>query len=594
MTKQTTHQLEVGPLQRSADITREQINTESRTVELAFSSELPVERWFGNEILDHSPTSVRLGRFRDGAPVLVDHDSTDHVGVIESVSIDSDRRGRVTVRFGKSARAEEVFQDVIDRIRRHVSVRYRIHKAELERSDGDEKTYRVTDWEPFEVSMVSIPADPSVGIGRSADADVKNTLIIRNEETKMEINETTPAPAVDVKVMVNEAREKEMARIRSIQAVASKFGKTEEGAEAIRSGKTAEQFYESVLNDMGDAKRATPMTALDLSPAEVQKYSLFRALNAHVSGDWSKAGFERECSLEIAERLGREAKGFFVPFDVQKRDMTVGTPADGGYLKGTDHLAGGFIEALRAQSVVIGAGARMLTGLVGDVQIPRLDGSAAFYWVAEDANVTSSDLALGQLALAPKTVGGAVPMSRRLLKQSSPSVEDMVLMDLIQGAALAIDLAALAGSGAAGQPTGIINTSGVNTQTITAAGQPTWAEMVGFETKVAEDNGLRGALRYITTAAVRGHLKTAEKATGTAQFLMAGQDCNGYMVDVSTQLAANTILFGNFNDVIIGMWGVLDVAPDTAAKAAAGGLVLRVFQDIDIGVRHAVSFCKNA
>jgi HK97 family phage major capsid protein len=152
-------------LRREFELDRRSINEQARTVELSFSSEAEVERWFGVEILDHSAGAIRLGRMRNGAALLVNHDRGDQVGVVESVTIGQDRRGRAVVRFGRSDRANEIFQDVVDGIRRLVSVGYRVHRTETSQRGGVELV-RVTDWEPYEISLVSIPADDSVGVGR--------------------------------------------------------------------------------------------------------------------------------------------------------------------------------------------------------------------------------------------------------------------------------------------------------------------------------------------------------------------------------------------------------------------------------------------
>lgn len=153
-------------LHRTAEVDRAAINETERTVDIAFSSEAPVERWFGTEILAHEAAHVRLGRLNNGGAVLVEHDRRDQVGVVVSASIGADKKGRAKIRFGKSARAEEIFQDIKDGIRRLVSVGYRIHKQETTNESGGVETVRVTDWEPFELSLVSIPADDSVGVGR--------------------------------------------------------------------------------------------------------------------------------------------------------------------------------------------------------------------------------------------------------------------------------------------------------------------------------------------------------------------------------------------------------------------------------------------
>lgn len=592
---------------RSFLLQREAVNEEARTVDLAFSSEQPVERAFGYEVLDHNPESVRMDRLVDGAPLLVGHNMDDQVGVIERASIDEDRVGRVVVRFGNSERANEIFRDVVDGIRRHVSVGYRIFDARLDKrasDDGELDTYRITDWMPFEVSIVSVPADASVGIGRSLDStesqqiskvskmtDQVNQPV--EEQAKPQIDEAAIRASVLADVQASERQ-----RVADILSIGASFSKQDMARNYIEKGASVDDFRKDLLAQMeATTVRENPETHLDLSEKEVKQYSLIRAIAASISGNWKDAGFEAECSREIAERLGKDPKGFFMPYDVMNRatPMTVGAAADGGYLKGTDHLAGSFIDNLRASSVILGSGARVLDGLVGDVSIPKKVTSAGFNWLAEDANQIDDQVVLGTVAMSPKTIGGAVPMSRKLLKQSAPSVDAIVLEDLITGAALAIDSAAISGTGASGQPLGILNQTGVLTQTVADIGNiPTFAEAVGFETKLAEQNALNGALRYLTTPAISGSLKTTAKDAGSGLFLVENNMLNGYGVTATTQMPAGRTLFGNFNDVLIGMWGVLDVYADTSTKAASGGLVIRVFQDVDVAIRHAQSFCMDA
>ena len=603
-------------LTRSMPIERADVDEDARTVELAFSSEQPVERFFGVEILDHSPSSIRLDRIRTGGPLLMDHDPTDQVGVVEEVRIGEDRIARARVRFGRSARAEEVLQDVRDGIRRHVSVGYRIHRLLLEESDGDQETYRAVDWEPYEISLVSVPADYTVGVGRGAeDCDVEVTVMsdtveMTREAPEAQAPQTKPAPAPDIKAVENEVRERELKRIRDLESIGERFahlGGRELAMQAIREGWSVSQMRDALLERLPTEASSAPSAdmpgKLDLSQRELQRYSLFRAIRAMTKGatkmQIDDAAFELECSREIAERIGRDPRGVFVPLDIfasnftpdGKRVMSTTTAAG---LVGTDHLASRFIENLRASSVVLGLNATVIEDLQGNVDIPKKTGSATFYWLAEDANVTDSDAAIGSVQMSPKTVAGSVPMTRRLLKQSSPSVEAVIQRDLVQGAALAIDKAALEGTGTGGQPQGIVNVTGVNTQTVATPGSPTWDEIVGFETAVATDNALLGTLAYVTTAGVVGSMKTTKKDAGSGIFVMEGGETNGYRVAVSNQLTANRIIFGNFEDVLIGMWGVLDIMPDEATKAASGGLVLRVFQDVDVAVRHAESFCINA
>lgn len=593
-----------GLLCRTAQINRADINEDDRVVTLSFSSEAPVERWFGNEILDHDPKSVRMDRIRSGGPLLNEHNPREHIGLVESVDIGSDRRGTAKVRFSENEDADKIYRDVVAGIKTNVSVGYRIHKAVLEEENSDgADTYRVNDWEILEISMVSMPADISVGVGRSESDSFEFDIETKQEARAMpKDNEEVAKPEkkVDVAKIETGARDAAIVAERARTSRITKIGDKYEGADLARqfveNGKSVDEFMDALAEHRGDKEKVQtpdkPVTQLDMGRKDTNKYSLIRALNASLTGDWKNAEFERECSIEIQDKLGREARGFFVPYEVQARTMNVGTDTAGGYIVQTDE--GGMIDLLRANTVLGMAGAAFLPGLVGDVAIPKQTGASTFYWLGEDEDGTDSEPTLGQVLLMPKTCAGAVPMTRKLLKQSSPSIEALVQNDLNRGMALAIDLAGLNGTGVDGQPLGILNTTGISTSTVASAGAPTWVETVEFETDVDTSNALMGSLNWVTTPGVRGSMKTTAKDTGSGLFVADGNTANGYDLLTTTQMPANGILFGDFSSCLIGMWGVMDVMADTATKAASGGLVLRVFQDVDVGVRHIESFCKNA
>jgi len=606
---------EVKPEFRTLSLETREINEEERTVDLSFSSEtMEVERYWGVEVLDHSPDSVRLGRLADKGPLLMDHNPRDQIGVIESVSIGTDRVGRAVVRFGKSDRAEEIFNDVKDGIRTKISVGYRVHRVVLQESTEEKEIYRVMDWEPFELSVVSIPADNQVGIGRNLESNqcefmgIKTMPQAKKPEENNEEKRTIETPAVTVpetpvisdserNAAVIETRDNELKRINDIGILCREH---KAGAEiqdkALKEGWDLNKTRSAILDSYKKApEEITRGQSADINLDEHKEaYSIRKAIIACSKNDWTGAEFEREVSEEMARQIGQEANGFYVPpsaFAALSRTMTKGVDAAGGYLVGTDHRPDMFIDALRNTSVVLENGATVLDGLVGDVDIPALDGSASFGWVAEEGDSTLSDGTTGTRVLSAKTVTGSVRMSRRLLKQSSPSVEAMMLNDLVRGAAIAIDKAALEGGGA-NEPTGIATTAGVNVQTVADVGNiPTWAEAVGFESKVAEDNALSGSPIYVTGANIAGGMKTAQKDAGSGLFVMENGMVNGYDVKVRNGLTAGRIIFGNMSDLLIGMWGALDILPDPYTDSQKGGLILRVFQDVDVAVRHAESFC---
>ena len=594
---------------RNFGLKQKTIDEESRTVEVRFSSEYPVQRivkgQIGNEVLRHNAQSVDLGRLLDGAAVLLDHDTREQVGVVEEAHInESDSVGRALLRFGKSARASEIFQDIVDRIRRNISVGYMVDKWDTVR-DGDLVTHYAERWTPHEISIVGVPADPSAQVGRA-----KKPISLIEENTMDPKNQTLTDD--ELATLRNQARSDELARIQEISALGDKYQMTDIARTHIDKGASAEDMRKAVLDTIAEQRSSDPVTKIDMSRKEVEKWSLFRAAEQILDGTWqSQGGLEKEASDEIARKLEQKPKGFYVPWEIQterqavfdpgfqggygQRVMTVGTTTAGGYLKPTEHLAGSFIELLRAKTLLGTLGARFLPGLVGDIEIPRLDTGATWYHVGEDVDGTLSDAVLGQVAMAPTTVTGQVPISRKLLKQSVPSVEQLILGDLAAGSAQEIDLKGFEGSGASAQPTGIMNQAGIGTvsiSTFATTGYPTHAEIVAFETDVANANADLGTLAYVTTAAIRGAMKTTAIDAGSGIMLGANNMANGYPLLVKTNLAAKTILYGNFEDCIIGLWGVLDVEPDKAAKAAAGGLVLRAFQDYDVAIRHAGSFSK--
>ncbi|PIQ26135.1 phage major capsid protein [bacterium (Candidatus Blackallbacteria) CG18_big_fil_WC_8_21_14_2_50_49_26] len=590
-------------LHRSFQVERAAVNEEARTVELAFASETPYERYWGVEILDLSPQSVRLGRMTSGGPLLMDHNSRDHVGVIESVQIGADRVGRAVVRFGKSARAEEVFNDVKDGIRRNVSVGYVIHKAVLQSTEEDKDTYRVSDWEPFEVSLVSVPADTSVGVGRSMETTEPNPVIQIQENKMPEINHEENQQRAVKDALGGE--QKRIAEIIAIGEQFAKYGADKLASEALRSGQPVDQFRAVVLQKVSTAP--VPTADIGMSEKEAKNYSFLRAINALANPGDRKAqelaAFEREASDAFAGKHGRAASGFFVPSEVQRRDLNVATTTAGGHSVATNLLAASFIDLLRNKMALTGLGAQFLTGLVGNIAIPRATGGATAYWVAESGAPTESQQAFDQVAMTPRTVGAFTDISRKLLLQSSIDVEGFVRNDLATVLALAIDLAGVNGSGASNQPTGILNTSGIGSVAGGTNGlAPTYQNMIDLETLVAVANADVGAMGYLTNAKVRGKLKSTQKvATYGDDFVWEDGIVNGYNATVSNQVPSNltkgtssgvcsAILFGNFADLIIGQWGALDLTVDPYTGSTSGTVRVVALQDVDIAVRHAESF----
>lgn len=616
----TIERMKLPQLVRSAESSESLVVSEDRTIDLSFSSEYPVERWFGNEILSHDRGAADMARLNDGAPLLFNHNMDDIIGVVERASIDSkSKRGMATVRFADTPRAREIAGMVNDKIIRNVSFGYRINEMQ----DAGDKTFRATNWTPYEISLVTVPADPSIGVGRSESAEALDVIVHRNHQpgaaapiqSEVIMTQANAAAdnAVNIEVLRSEAAQAERARIATITALGSKFNNTDLARSLIDGGRSIDEARAAFLDKISDVKR-TPVTEgaadLPLNDKEKRDYSLVRAIRAAVTNNWKDAGFERECSEAIAKRTGKDTAGFFMPLNIRAQYNT-GATATGGAVVATNLLASEFIEVLRNKARVVQLGARMLTGLVGNVDIPRQITATATYWVTEGSDVTEAEATFDKISLSPHTVGARSSMTRNMMMQSTPDIEMIVRNDLAAQLALAIDLAAISGSGSAGQPLGILNTAGIGSVVGGTNGAAiTIDHLIQLETSVTSNNAPEDNLAYLTNAKVVGALKLLKATTGNYLWTQSAQgqrsgtpgEINGYTVARSNQVSStgtkgsssgvcSTVLFGNFSELIIGEWGVLEVLPNPYGSGYNSGSVdIRALQSVDLGVRHAKSF----
>lgn len=636
-------------LTRNAVLTREMVDRDSRTIELAISSEEPVERFFGIEILDHDSRSIDLTRINDGRhPLLLNHSMDRQIGVVKSAWLNNDRVLRGIARFSKSAAGAEIMDDVQDEIRTLTSVGYSIDSVVEEKRDaegnvqsremdgvtfeaemralhgegwnrkmpaacrakGDQPpVYRVKRWTPFEVSIVAVPADRTVGVNRAA-APAEPATTKESEMTEAVV--TAPAGATAVAAAVEQPRvdavrvegpsalELEQARQRGIQNLC-RSNKIDDKIRDhwIATGLPLDKVSDDLVRIMEERSRLNPQSPaqLGLSRGETQSFSINRALLAIMDKDWTHAGFELECSRAIAEKIGRPVNPttFFVPFEVQqrqlvKRDLTVASAAGGGYLVETQNL--GFIDLLRNRSVAFNMGAIRLSGLQGSITVPKQTAGATAYWLSTEATaITEGNQTFGQMALSPKTVGAYTEISRQLLLQSSPDAEGIVTADLAAQVALAADLAVLNGSGSSGQPTGIIGTSGVGSTTATTVD---YGKVLDFQTDVAAANIMPTTGGYVTTSAVSRILMTKQRFSSTDTPLWEGTLWDGRMAGFramsSEQVPSGYMIFGDWNKVVVAEWGVLEVSVNPFANFAAGIIGVRAMYSMDVGVRYPAAF----
>jgi len=548
---------------------------------------------------------------------LLNHDLEKQIGVIEEAKIsDADKVGRAVVRFGRSKLADEVFRDVIDGIRSNVSVGYEIMKMDRVKDDDedeDKPTYRVN-WKPLEASIVSIPADTTVGVGRSrydntTDQDShKETIEVITRENTMEKQKENPkveTSQVNVEEQIAKARKDETARIKEISSLGGKHNCKDLADKAINDGTNLAQFRGVVLNKLGEAKPLDKKDEVGLSNKENRDYSIVKAIKAMTTGNWSGAELEKEASDEISRKTGKTPRGIYIPSDLRwKRDLIQGVAGDGGNLVATNLLAGSFIEALRANMVVKQAGALFLSGLVGEVAIPAQNAVNSASWVAENAAVTEVNTTYRQVTMAPKTLGTFTDISRHLMHQSTPAIETIVRNDILQTLSNEVDKKAIQGDGTSNTPTGILNTSGIGSVAMGTNGdQGTWAKVVETWKEVATDNANTGALAFVTSPLQISRFMSIAKVSSSDSVMIMNDQNNmmGYKVFSTTNSPDNltkgtasgtcsALTFGNFNDLIIGEWGSLDISVDPYTNAAKGGTRIIGLYDVDVAVRHAESF----
>jgi len=615
---------------------------EDRTIEFSFSSTNPVNRGaLGNEILDHREGAIDFSRLNDAAPLLFNHDPNKPIGVVEKAWLKNER-GYARVRFSDNPFPSEVFNDVRNGILRGVSVGYSVN--DVERLDDDKDSYLVRAWQPAEISIAVIAADPEIGIGRAKEVEKTDvTMSTQQESSNMETQRnnavaSTDAPqskpdsktqmttTPDLEVVRSEASKKaasdERNRIREISVVCERHQLGDELKETLITEGTSIEETRKIALERINAKPVETVAPVELNEKEQCDYEISAGIRSLLTGDWSsrEAGDVRELSRDVELKGHKRSteKSFFVPFTAlsERATYVAGTANVGGNLVATDLLAGDFIQALRNQSVMLSAGVRTINGLVGDVAIPRQSGVGSTYWLSSETTaITFSNSTFDQIQMSPKNLAAIQKHSRQVLLQGTPGIEQLIRDDLRDGLQLAMDLAILNGSGSSGQPTGIMNTSSINSVAIgTNGGAITMDKVVDLETAVMEDNGAvnTGTVKYITNAKVVGALKKLKTSGGEYLYNQDLQaigrggtpaTLNGWGVLSSNQVPSNltkgsssgvcnALVYGDFSQCITGFWGggleiTVGEDQDDFSKALTS---IRGIMTLDVAVRNPVSF----
>jgi len=598
---------------------------------IAFSaaSDYPVERWYGVEILDMSKGAMRSDRLRSGSvPLLFNHNMDQPIGMVDAKGGTDGKRLNLEADFFPGDPEAAVTENRVANGLRNVSIRYRVHSVEEVMTGADAGKTFIRDWEILEASIVTIPADPTVGVGRAVSDEEFEVRVMRAAEQVKAPSGAEKNPATPVVITVESRKMDEQIIApggngeKPIGAVEAEKERREAIINLCKSnridnrvqGRWIEQgtpltaVAKEILDVMEERGKLAPVAASEvgLSRKDTQQYSLFRAIRALRFGSsdpkyMDAAKFEIECSRQVAKQIGREGStGILVPGEVLVRSlgdaatraMAVSPGAKGGYMVSVENA--GFIDILRNRSVAMRMGARQLSGLTGNVMFPRQTGKPTVTWQAgEGVSVTAADQTLGQLSMTPKTCIAITDVSEQLLRQSSPSAEAFVMADLAADVAIdGVDAAVINGTGGA-QPLGIKNTTGITSGQDSAT--CTYAKLLAFPVAAGGANAIRGNPGWVTNIAGAAVLMQKQRFTSTDTPVWVGNLLDGSLVGFnamsSEQLASGNLIFGSWDELVIGDWGVLELSTDNGGTRFNQAQVgIRAMWMVDVMLRYPQAF----
>jgi len=364
------------------------------------------------------------------------------------------------------------------------------------------------------------------------------------------------------------------------------FDKLKGEIKALEADEARAQFLEDMERrtaptDNKQREFESGVNVLDAIRAQVENRSVTGAL----------AEFQQE-----AKRQGIEPKkgGLLVPASIfEKRTTQTTTTAD--KIVPDDYKASEFIGLLRNSLIVRSLGARVLSGLRGDVVIPKQTGASAAYWLTEGDSLVESNPTFDTISMSPKHVGALSSLSRQLIQQSNPAIEQLVRDDFVQVVSAAVDKALIHGTAAAKQPVGILATTGVQTGNLATL---SWANLLGLLEKLALVNASPNAALIHPKVATKLASTLKDSTVGSEYLLTAGRVA-GVPAHVTNQLDAKTgtpdkgrMILGDFTQLVIGEWGATEILanPYAAGYYEAGAVQLRILHTMDAAVRHPKAF----
>ena len=604
--------------------TRKDENGEAKTtVRVSVSSEAPYPRRYlydaeqdawvkGYEVLGHKDGEIDDSRMKDGL-IIQDTHWGDQIGIIRKPEVKDGKLGG-EIEFGCGERAQEIAKDAAAGIRRNMSVGYLVvEQKKVGKAEDGLPIFRVTKWTPYEASFVNVPADTQVGVGRSHEQPP--TAAKPLERNHMEPKEVTYSAAeVTEAYRLASAAHMNNAEVRAMLDEGKPFGEVKEAL------LTKLEAYQKEL-----AAKTVPDTPNrrefdEGEKREIKKrFDIMKAIRAlcaekgQAVGDVD-AGFEREISAEIGKFRGKVAQGIYIPDFIRAAGSeTLGRPPT-GTLAGiggngqatiaTNLMSGSLIEALRDTLVLRErCGAQVLAGLTGNIAIPK-SGKLTASWISQEGgDTTKTNPTFGQIAATPHSLGGYVDITRQLLIQSSLDVQAFCVAELVYAIAACLEAAAFSGTGANGQPTGLVSKI---TQTSEWANAPTFDKIVALIALARKANSYNASFRFVGDTDVWSKLATTrdyeviQNIAGSENVAVAGGATR--LLDVATDKVlgrefveshfapAKQLVFGDFSQLVFALWSGTDLVVDPYSNCTKGAIRVVALQDADILVRRPESF----
>ncbi len=396
------------------------------------------------------------------------------------------------------------------------------------------------------------------------------------------IRETRASKVADMRRLLNIAESEK----RSLNpAEQSTFDKIKTEVTDLEGQEARAQFLDDA------ERRAAGSPVGDKHSASLERQvNVVEIIRSQMEGR-SLSGAAAEYSQETERRTGRKAQGVFVPMSAL--EQRVATTGNSSQIAMSENRPDQYIEPLRNSLLARQLGVRVLTGLTGNITVPRHGASMTTGWVAENQALSASDMGFQNVTLSPKHAGGITEMSRQLIQQSSPDVEKLIRDDLSFMLAQAIDSALIRGGGA-NEPTGVLATAGIQTANLATL---TWANVLTMLQKLDISNAT--AVNIVASMKVKAKLQGTLKNPGIAGFIMENGKVGDLPAYFSNQVAekagapnSGRIVAGDWAQVLLGIWSEIDVLvnPFDSVAYARGGVLIRAMSTVGIAVRRPEAF----